>query len=469
MELSRHIKRLHKPFGLDLFQEVSGKSLSIFRIGFGLVMLYEMINLRSYVLRDLLNSKFFLTYDLFFWLDALPRPVMNVVLTLAGFATLFVIVGYKYRYAQLLVAIVWAYLFLLDRGHYNNHYYLYSLICFAMVFFNANSNYSVDAALSKTPIPKTVHAWQIWFIRIQLFIVYFYGAVAKLNADWLRGWPIRKWLTEDIGKFPDWYANFVTSDFGVYFYAYGGIAFDLFIGFCLLHKKLRYWCLPAIIFFHVSNHFFWNIGTFPWFSILVTTLFFDPDWPEKFGRWLGVKSKEITEIQLPSANVRSKNIIAIVFSVYMLIQIVAPLRQFMYPGNPGWHGYGHLFSWRMMLVDSVSGIIVKVKDESDDEFAIVAMDDYISFRQFRKASRVPSSFLDFAHFIRDEMIKGGAQNPVVQMKILKSFNGRPYELLTDTTVNYAIIEESYYYVPDWIEPHDPDATPGAIWTNLEKR
>ena len=92
MELSRHIKRLHKPFGLDLFQEVSGKSLSIFRIGFGLVMLYEMINLRSYVLRDLLNSKFFLTYDLFFWLDALPRPVMNVVLTLAGFATLFVIV-----------------------------------------------------------------------------------------------------------------------------------------------------------------------------------------------------------------------------------------------------------------------------------------------------------------------------------------------------------------------------------------
>ena len=184
-----------------------------------------------------------------------------------------------------------------------------------MVFFNANSNYSVDAALSKIPIPKTVHAWQIWFIRIQLFIVYFYGAVAKLNADWLRGWPIRKWLTEDIGKFPDWYANFVTSDFGVYFYAYGGIAFDLLIGFCLLHKKLRYWCLPAIIFFHVSNHFFWNIGTFPWFSILVTTLFFDPDWPEKFGRWLGVKSKEITEVKLPSANVRSKNIIALVFSV----------------------------------------------------------------------------------------------------------------------------------------------------------
>ena len=469
MGSSKYIERLHKPFGLDLFQEVSGKSLSIFRIGYGLVMLYEMINMRSYVLRDLLHSKYFMSYDLFFWLDALPTPVMKVVLAAAGLATLFVIVGYKYRYAQFYVAVVWSYIFLIDRGHYNNHYYLYSLLSFAMVFFNANSNFSVDAALSKSPMPSTVYMWQYWFVRLQLFVVYFYGAVAKLNADWLRGWPIRKWLTEDIDKFPDWYANFVTSEFGVYFYAYGGVAFDLLIGFCLLHKKLRYWSLPAIIFFHVSNHFFWNIGTFPWFSILVTVMFFDPDWPQKFGQWLGVKSKSLAEVELPQQSIRSKNLIAVVFSLYMVIQVALPLRQFMYPGDPGWHGYGHLFCWRMMLVDSVSGIIVKIKDESDDEFVQVSMEDYINFRQFRKASRVPAAFLSFAHFIRDEMIKGGAKNPVIHLKIYKSFNGRPYALLADTTVNFAKIEETYYYVPDWIEPGNEDEEPGQIWTELQHR
>ena len=257
MSWFKQILNLEKPFGIDLFEPVSGKGLSLFRIGYGFVMLYEMINMRSYFLRDLLSSKFFLTYDLFTWLEPLPMPSMDILLTLSGLATLFVIVGYKYKWAQIIVALTWTYYFLIDRGHYNNHYYLYSLISLAMIFFNANSHYSIDASLQKNEGHTTVPVWQYWFVRIQLFVVYFYGAIAKLNSDWLRGWPIRKWLTEDIDKFPIWYADFITSEFGVYFYAYGGIIFDLLIGFFLLHKRLRYWALPTVIFFHVSNHFFW--------------------------------------------------------------------------------------------------------------------------------------------------------------------------------------------------------------------
>ena len=459
----------HKPFGVDLFENVPAKGLAIFRVGFGLVMLYEMINMRAYVMRDLLASKFFLRYDLFQWVEPLPESVMDVFLTAGGLATLFVVVGYKFRIAQLLVALSWTYIFLLDRGHYNNHYYLYSMVNFVMVFSGANRQYSVDAALNRDSLPSTVHFWQYLLIRLQVFVLYFYGAIAKLNADWLKGWPVRKWLTEGIGEFPDWYANFVTSEVGVYFYAYGGIAFDFLIGFALLHKRWRVWSIPVILFFHISNHFFWNIGTFPWFSIMVASIFFDPDWPEKFGKWLGVKSEEV-KIAIPNTigSVR-KNLIATVFAIYIVIQALAPLRQFIYGGDPGWHGYGHLFSWRMMLVDTVSGLKVKVKDEGDDEFVQVAMEDYITFRQFRKSARVPSSFLDFAHYIRDEMIKGGAQNPVIQMEIYKSFNGRPYALLTDTTVNYSNVEKTYFSVPNWIELGNKDDQPGYLWSNLKGR
>jgi hypothetical protein len=91
------------------------------------------------------------------------------------------------------------------------------MVNFVMVFSGANRQYSVDAALNCDSLPSTVHFWQYLLIRLQVFVLYFYGAIAKMNADWLKGWPVRKWLTEGIGEFPDWYANFVTSEVGVYF------------------------------------------------------------------------------------------------------------------------------------------------------------------------------------------------------------------------------------------------------------
>jgi gentisate 1,2-dioxygenase len=67
------------------------------------------------------------------------------------------------------------------------------------------------------------------------------------------------------------------------------------------------------------------------------------------------------------------------------------------------------------------------------------------------------------------MIIGGAQNPVIQMEIYKSFNGRPYALLTDTTVNYSNVEKTYFSVPNWIELGNKDDQPGYLWCNLKGR
>ena len=61
------------------------------------------------------------------------------------------------------------------------------------------------------------------------------------------------------------------------------------------------------------------------------------------------------------------------------------------------------------------------------------------------------------------MIKGGAKDPIVKMEIYKSFNGRPYMLLNDTALNYATVEETYFSVPDWIQPGNEDEEPGQLW------
>jgi vitamin K-dependent gamma-carboxylase len=387
---------------------------------------------------------------------------MEVFLSLGAFATLLVILGYKFRWAQLYVAICWTYIFLLDRGHYNNHYYLYSLLSFFMVFTSASKHFSIDRLLSKNTPERQVYRWENLFIQLQVFVIYFFGAIAKMNPDWLAGWPLRNWLAHDLDRFPTWYADFVTSEFGVYFYSYGGIVFDLVVGFALFHKRGRYFILPVLVFFHVSNHFFWNIGTFPWFSIIVTSIFFNPDWPTQVLRKLGFSVGHEHTTSGMAKGFR-QNVTTTVFAVYMLIQFLMPLRQYMYKGDPGWHGYGHLFSWRMMLIDTVSGMQVKVKDEGDENFIYVAMEDYVTFRQFRKSSRTPAAFLDFAHFLSDEMKKGGAKNPVVHIKVFKSFNGRKYALLTDTTTNLAMVNETYFYVPDWILPGNEEQKPGELW------
>ena len=36
----------------------------------------------------------------------------------------------------------------------------------------------------------------MWVIRIELWIVYTYAGVAKLDVDWLRGEPMRLWLAK---------------------------------------------------------------------------------------------------------------------------------------------------------------------------------------------------------------------------------------------------------------------------------
>jgi uncharacterized membrane protein YphA (DoxX/SURF4 family) len=463
MSLRAILSWLQNPFGINLFQEVSGKSLAVFRIGFGLVMLYELMNMRLYILNDLLASSYFITYDLFPWVRPFPMPVMEFFAAISVMASLFVIIGFKFRVAQSIVAFVWTYAFLMDQGHYNNHYYLYSIVSFVLIFSGANRNYSLDAKLGPKQWSTAVFRVEYLIIQLQVFVVYFFGAVAKMNGDWLAGWPMKLWLSTGIEQFPTWYGDFVTSNFGVMFYSWGGMLFDFSIGFVLFHKKLRYWALPALVFFHVSNHFFWNIGTFPWFSILVTFMYFEPDWPQIVLSKMGFSRIGNLGLSARKATNRKRNWVAIFFTLYIAIQFLAPFRQFIYQGSPGWHGYAQHFAWRMMLVDMVSGVQFRIKDTGDSEFVNVRMEDYITFRQFRKSARIPSSFLDFAHFLGDEMIKGGAKEPVVKMEIYKSFNGRPYALLNDTTVNYARVEETYFSVPNWIQPGNESEEPGQLW------
>jgi hypothetical protein len=115
-------------------------------------------------------------------------------------------------------------------------------------------------------------------------IVYFYGGLAKLNSDWLRGEPMRTWLTEGT-SFPV-IGPLCTQEWIVYLFSYGGLLFDLLIVPFLLWRRTRLSAFTIALIFHLANAQMFTIGVFPYLAIAATALFFPPSWPRKFAGFL---------------------------------------------------------------------------------------------------------------------------------------------------------------------------------------
>jgi hypothetical protein len=71
-----------------------------------------------------------------------------------------------------------------------NHFYLFVLLSFLMCFLPANKLWSLDVRQGRQKKASFVPGWTVWLLRFQLAVVFFYGGIAKLNMDWLRGQPM---------------------------------------------------------------------------------------------------------------------------------------------------------------------------------------------------------------------------------------------------------------------------------------
>ena len=70
---------------------------------------------------------------------------------------------------------------LADKTHYLNHHYLVFLVAALLALMPWNQG--------------AMPAWCVWALRAQVGLVYFFGGVAKLGADWLlHAQPLKIWL-----------------------------------------------------------------------------------------------------------------------------------------------------------------------------------------------------------------------------------------------------------------------------------
>ena len=445
-----------------LFSPVDISFLVFFRVLFGGIMLWEVYRYFSYdwIRRYFMEPAVTFTYYGFSWVKPWPGRGMYIHFVVLGLAAACVMLGFLYRFAAPVFFLAFTYFFLLDQTRYLNHLYLVCLIGFLMCFLPAERAFSLDALLRPKIRSAVVPAWTLWVLRAQLGIPYFFGGIAKLNSDWLRGGePMRTWL-HPFTAMPGFGPMF-SADWLVYGFVIGGLLLDLLVVPLLLWRRTRLFAFVAAIVFNLINSVIFDIGIFPWLMLGALLIFFPPDLVRRFARGFMSPGEEFSEAKsspasatpagLTSPPFSRQKLIAGLLAAYFAVQLILPLRHYLYPGNVSWTEEGHNFSWHMKLRTKVGEAVFNVTHPASGQTWTIKPDSYLESHQLMKMITKPDLLLLFARYLAEEKRREGYDNVEVRARVMVSLNGREPQLLIDPNVDLA--KEEVSLLPSrWIIP-----------------
>jgi hypothetical protein len=421
---------MRRPLRLRLEEPVDGASIAVFRAAFGLTMLVEVLRFfaHGWIARYYIHPGFHFTYYGFGWIRPWPAPAMYAHFVLLGAAAAGVAVGYRYRVSAAALSILFTYVFLLEAARYLNHLYAAALFALLLAVIPASNALSVDSwrrhGACWAPVPR----WSLWLLRFQVGVIYFFGGLAKLNADWVRGEPMRTWLLERADA--PLIGFIVRNHAELLVFSYGGLAFDLLVVPALLWRRTRAIAFVVAVIFHVVNSQLFSIGIFPWMMIAATTLFFEPAWPRRVMSRLGAGARVAGE----SVPDRTRFIPGIAV-LYVAIQLLVPLRHLVYPGNVSWTEEGHRFAWHMKLRDKDGSARFFVTDRASGITEEVLPGDELMPWQVEKMVTRPDMILQYAQHLAAR--RGGADHVSVRVRAVVSLNGAEPRLMIDPTADLA--------------------------------
>lgn len=439
--LQRWLARLETP--------IDGASLGVFRIVFGLAMAIDAWRYLAYGWVDVLyvQPMTHFHYFGFGWVQPWPGIGMRLHFWAISVLALCVAAGLLYRAASILLFVAYLYVFLLDQAAYMNHHYLMLLVAFLLAVMPAANALSlrrlrtVEAAAPQAP--SSVPVWTVWVLRFQLAVVYYYAAIAKLDPDWLQGQPMRSTLEQMAVGYPPVFAA-VGAPLVAYGVAYLGLIADLAIPSCLLFRRTRTLGLCLAVVFHGANAVALDIGVFSYLMLAMLPIFLDPDWPR---RLLGVA---------PVASIGSTATprwLFVVLHLFIAVQLIVPLRHWLYPGPVRWTEEGHRFSWRMMLRTKRSQLALRVTDPTAQRSWTINPANDLSSVQLRELETYPDLVLQYVHFHRDRLRREGVADAAIHVDWMCSLNGRRPRPLADPDVDLAGVERSLAPA-SWILPLD---------------
>jgi len=442
-----------------LKKPVDGSSLAAFRFFFGIIALWDVVKYfqHQYIEKYFVNVPLHFKYYFFEFVKPWPGDWIYLHFSLLGLAALAIAFGYFYRWATVIFFILYANFFFIDSAMFNNHYYLLLLISFLMIFLDSNRCSSADKYKFFAGQNALIPFWQVFILRAQIFIVYFFGGIAKLNGDWLRGEPLRTWLAQRtyfpiIGKF-------FTEEWVVYVFTYGALLFDLFIGFLLCWRRTRVIAIIGVLFFNLMNGKLFNIGIFPSFMIAAALLFLDPD---KFGRWwkrLNGTFRQKNEIKEITQNSRyfinSPKVATALLVVFFIYNIFMPLRHWMIPGDVRWTSEGSYFAWRMKLNHKNVTASFYIPDYEQEKMFVFNPNEHLPNSQLSFVTRSPYLILQYVRFLEQNARKMGIEEPQVYALIHLSVNARPLRPFSNSKIDLTKEKYSPLTHSQWIYPFDP--------------
>lgn len=428
--------------------------LVTFRVLFGIMMLLSTIRfwIRGWIATQYVDPTFHFTFIGFDWIRPLGNVGMHLVFFSIAVSSLFIALGFCYRFAMVTFFLLFTYVELIDVTYYLNHYYFISVISFLMIWLPAGRFFSLDVkfnpALRVTEVPR----WAVGSIRLQLGLVYFFAGLAKLNSDWLlAAQPMKIWLPTKshlplIGSlmYEEWVA---------YLFSWFGAAYDLFIVFFLLVRRTRFIGYLIVLIFHIATAiFFPAIGMFPYIMMVCTLIFFSGDFHLKLIHFF---KPLFSDIENRSALFKPvyQNGRLWMFGLFFLIQIVLPMRYLAYPGPLFWTEEGYRFSWRVMLMEKVGTTIFSIRDGQTGNSYEVNNSEFLTTQQEKMMSTQPDLILKYAHYLADVYVRRGIKKPQVYGEVYVTLNGRRSVPFIDSKVNLADQQLSFKHYK-WILPFD---------------
>lgn len=463
-----------------LYKPTDPASLAVFRMSFGLIMVWECWRYYSKgrIYAHYFRPPFHFSYPYFDWVQPFSQLwQMEGVFLLVAIVSANIAVGFMYRINSIIFFFSFTYIYLCEKCKYLNHLYLVCWVGFLMIFLPANRIWSIDSWCMGSAAPKTVPAWTVYLVQFIVGVPYFFGGIAKLNRDWLiQGEPLRMWLRDG-----DYGIDFSTWQGWPYFFSWCGMILDLGIVFALLWKPTRNFAFGNALAFHLCNSWLFQIGIFPWFMILATTMYYPPDWPRSFVNFF-VRAKNMATSTIdrstddsdtsetsaatplltnntsvtPTPPKPHPRHFRTMFWLLLVVSfhILFPLRHYAYPGIVSWTEEGHDFSWHMKLRSKHQGEFrYRVVNLATGDRYVLDPYQWITNKQSRKVGTRPDLILQLAKYMVRVMQNHGLDGAPLEIyaDITCSLNGRPFQHLIDPNFNLLDAHNTWSH-KKWIIP-----------------
>lgn len=438
-----------------VLKPVHAAPLAVFRIVFGLLMLASILRFiaKGWVYSMYVKPQVFFSYYGFEWIKPLGETGMYVLFVLMAISALCIAVGFLYRISATLFFVLFTYVELIDKTNYLNHYYFVSIISFLLIFLPAQRYFSLDAFFRPFLKASRIPNYFLLIIKVQVFMVYFFAGLAKLNPDWLlHAQPLKIWLPA-YSELPV-IGTLLTKEWVAYAFSWFGCLYDLVIPFLLFMPRFIKPAYVLVIIFHLATSLFFNIGMFPYIMIALTSIFFSEGFHirliQKLKALMGrASAEEPTAAYAPSPKL--KKIMLSLMGLHIMFQLCMPFRFLLYPGNLYWTEQGYRFSWRVMLMEKAGTAFFYVRDKSTGREMEVSNGDYLTPMQEKMMSTQPDMMIQYAHFLKTHYEQKGFHNTEIVAEAYVTLNGRPSRLMVDKSTDLSVLTDNYKQ-KNWILP-----------------